>query len=168
MPAIVVMGVSGCGKTTLARGLAERLGWTLLEGDAFNPPANIAKMSAGIPLDDADRAPWLAAIAAAIDAQRGAGAVVACSALKRAYRQVLIGTRNDVTLLYLQGTRAAIAARLASRTGHYMPPGLLDSQLATLEEPGPDEHPIVLPIDPPPGAILQAALAALRQQGIIP
>ncbi len=168
MTAIVVMGVSGCGKTTLARMLAERLGWVLLEGDSYHPPANIAKMSAGIPLDDADRAPWLAAIAAAIDARRGAGAVVACSALKRAYRQVLIGARADVTLLYLQGTRATIAARLAARTGHYMPPGLLDSQLGTLEEPGPDEHPIVLSIDPPPPAILDAALTALRQRRIIP
>ncbi len=168
MPAIVVMGVSGCGKTTLAAGLAEALGWTLLEGDAFHPQANIAKMRAAIPLDDADRAPWLAAIAAAMDARiaAGEGAVVACSALKRAYRSVLIGPRRDVTLIFLRGARAVIAARLAARRGHYMPPLLLDSQLATLEEPGADEHPITLAVDPPPAAILTAARAALAERGI--
>ncbi|MGC8476116.1 MAG: gluconokinase [Acetobacteraceae bacterium] len=166
MPAIVVMGVSGCGKTTLAAGLAAALGWTLLEGDSFHPPANIAKMRAAIPLDDADRAPWLAAIAAAMDARLGAGAVVACSALKRAYRAVLIGSRPGVALIFLKGSRATIAARLAARRGHYMPPALLDSQLAALEEPGADEHPITLAVDPAPAAILAAALAALAERGI--
>jgi gluconokinase len=168
MPAIVVMGVSGCGKTTLAAGLAAALGWTLLEGDSFHPPANIAKMRAAIPLDDADRAPWLAAIAAAMDARLGAGAgvVVACSALKRAYRAVLIGPRPEVVLIFLKGARATIAARLAARRGHYMPPGLLDSQLATLEEPAADEHPITLAVDPAPAAILAAALSALAERGI--
>ena len=168
MPAVVVMGVSGCGKTTLAAGLAETLGWTLLEGDSFHPPANIAKMRAAIPLDDADRAPWLRAIAAAMDASiaAGEGAVVACSALKRAYRSVLIGPRGDVTLIFLRGARAVIAARLAMRRGHYMPPGLLDSQLATLEEPGAEEHPITLAVDPPPAVILTAARAALAERGI--
>ena len=170
MTILLVMGVSGCGKTTIARGLADRLGWDLIEGDAFHPPANIAKMHASIPLDDADRAPWLANIAAEIDRARAAGrsAVLACSALKRAYRAVLIGARAEMALIYLQGTQALIAARLAARTGHFMPPGLLASQFAALEEPGADENPIVLSIAPPPRAIIDAAAAALRDRNIVP
>jgi len=170
MTILLVMGVSGCGKTTIARGLADRLGWDLIEGDAFHPPANIAKMHASIPLDDADRAPWLANIAAEIDRARAAGrsAVLACSALKRAYRAVLIGARAEMVLIYLQGTQALIAARLAARTGHFMPPGLLASQFAALEEPGADENPIVLSIAPPPRAIIDAAAAALQDRNIVP
>ncbi|HVC61204.1 MAG TPA: gluconokinase [Acetobacteraceae bacterium] len=170
MTILLVMGVSGCGKTTIARGLADRLGWDLIEGDAFHPPANIAKMHASIPLDDADRAPWLANIAAEIDRARAAGrsAVLACSALKRAYRAVLIGARAEMVLIYLQGTQALIAARLAARTGHFMPPGLLASQFAALEEPGADENPIVLSIAKPPEAIIDAAAAALRDRNIVP
>jgi len=170
MTILLVMGVSGCGKTTIARGLADRLGWDLIEGDAFHPPANIAKMHASIPLDDADRAPWLAAIAAEIDRARAAGrsAVLACSALKRAYRAVLIGAHAEMALIYLQGTQALIAARLAARTGHFMPPGLLASQFAALEEPGADENPIVLSIAKPPEAIIDAAAAALRDRNIVP
>ncbi len=163
-----MMGVSGSGKTTIARGVAEPLGWELLEGDTFHPPENIAKMKAGTPLTDADRWPWLAAIAAAIDAARAAGrsAVVACSALKRSYRAILIGDRPDVVLVYLQGTQALIAGRLAARKGHFMPPGLLDSQFAALEEPGPDERPIIVSIAPGPEAIIAATRAALRSRSL--
>ena len=151
---VLIMGVSGCGKSTIASGLAAAMGWTLLEGDQFHPRANVEKMAAGTPLTDEDRWPWLRAIAAAMDAHPG-GAVVACSALRRAYRDILIGERRDVRLVYLQGSRAAIGARLAARRGHFMPPALLDSQFLTLEEPGPDEHPLVLDIDLAPGVIIQ-------------
>jgi len=161
MTIAIVMGVSGSGKTTIAAGLAARLGWQMLEGDKLHPPANIAKMKAGQPLDDADRAPWLAAIAAEIDRWQAEGisALIACSALKRAYRAVLIGARADMVLIYLRGSERLIAARLAARKGHFMPPGLLASQFAALEEPGPDEHPLIQPIEAPPETLV-AALAA--------
>ena len=163
MTVLVVMGVSGSGKTTVARRLAGLLDWPLLEGDTFHPPDNVAKMAAGTPLTDADRGPWLAAIAAAIDGYRARGepAVVACSALKRAYRDVLIGTRPDVRLVYLKGDHALIAERLGARPGHLMPLALLDSQFATLEEPGPDEHPIVADIGPEAEAIARAIAITL-------
>ena len=117
MTIAVLMGVSGSGKTTVARGVAQREGWRLVEGDAFHPPANVAKMHAGTPLTDDDRWPWLRAIAREIDAmrERGESAVVACSALKRAYRDILIGARPDVVLVYLQGSQALIAERIAAR-----------------------------------------------------
>ena len=163
----VVMGVSGSGKTTIARGVAERKGWMLLEGDAFHPSANVAKMHAGVPLTDDDRWPWLQAIAHEIDALRdqGKGAVVACSALKRAYRDVLIGARPDVVLVYLQGSQTLIAERLAVRKNHFMPPALLSSQFATLEEPGEDEHPIVVSIAQPPDAIVDEVIRKLEERG---
>jgi gluconokinase len=163
MAILVVMGVAGSGKTTIAAVLAERLGWRLLEGDAFHPPDNVAKMAAGTPLTDDDRWPWLRAIAAEIDAIRAAGgaAVVACSALKRAYRDVLIGDRPDVRLVYLRGGRSLIGDRLAARKGHFMPPALLDSQFATLEEPGPAEAPIVVSVDAGPEAIVGTVINAL-------
>ncbi len=164
-----MMGVSGSGKTTIARGVAAHLGWEVIEGDSLHPPENIAKMKAGTPLTDADRRPWLQAIAREIDAVRAAGrsAVVACSALKRSYRTILIGDRPDVVLVYLQGSHELIAARIAARKGHFMPPSLLESQFADLEEPGPDERPIVLSVAPGPEAIVAAALEALRGRGII-
>ena len=167
MTVAVLMGVSGSGKTTIAKGLADRLGWQMLEGDKLHPPANIAKMSAGTPLTDEDRWPWLHAIAAAIDDWRAGGVsgVVACSALKRAYRDILIGPRTDVVLVYLQGSHALIAGRMAARHGHFMPTGLLDSQFATLEEPGPDEHPIAVSIAPEPKDIADAVMRALKQRG---
>ena len=166
---VVMMGVSGSGKTTIAGGVAAQLGWDVIEGDTFHPPANIAKMSRGIPLDDADRLPWLQAIAAAIDAHLAAGksAVVACSALKRAYRDILIGTRTHVPLVYLQGSRELIGERMAARKGHFMPPALLDSQFATLEEPGADEHPIVVSVSPPPAVTVEAVITKLRQRGFV-
>jgi gluconokinase len=164
MTVVVMMGVSGSGKTTVAEGVARHEGWTLLEGDKFHPPANVEKMSHGHPLTDEDRWPWLRAIAAEIDAMRARGesAVVACSALKRTYRDILISNRPDVVLVYLRGDKALIAARMAARKGHFMPPALLDSQFATLEEPGPDEHPIIASIAPPPPAIVDDVLRQLK------
>jgi carbohydrate kinase (thermoresistant glucokinase family) len=167
MTVVVMMGVSGSGKTTIATKCAERLGWQVLEGDKLHPPANIAKMKAGTPLNDDDRWPWLRAIAAAIDGWRakGVSGVVACSALKHAYRDILIGSRPDVILVYLQGSHDLIAARMAARRGHFMPPGLLDSQFATLEEPGEAERPIVVSVAPAPDAIVDDVIEKLRQRG---
>lgn len=147
--ALVVMGVSGSGKSTIAEHLATRLGWRYVDGDLFHPPANVAKMSAGHPLTDEDRWPWLRAIAAEIDRLAAAGepAVVACSALKRAYRDILVHDRDDVRIVFLDGTQDLIAKRLAERKGHFMPPGLLDSQFKTLEPPQPSERPITVSID---------------------
>lgn len=155
MTILIVMGVSGSGKTTVAVPLAESLGWRFQEGDALHPPANVAKMAAGHPLDDQDRAPWLDAVAAHIDAWRhdGRSGVITCSALKRRYRDVLIGDRPDVRIAYLKGSRELIANRLAARQGHFMPAALLDSQLAALEEPTEDEHPITVEIGPRPEVI---------------
>ncbi len=160
---LVVMGVSGSGKTTVARGLAERLGWRFQEGDALHPPSNVAKMSAGTPLTDDDRWPWLAAIAAVIDGWRaqGVSGIATCSALKRAYRAVLVGDRADVRLVYLAGDKALISRRMAARKGHFMPAALLDSQFAALEPPGADERPIVVDIGPEPQAIVDALVARL-------
>jgi gluconokinase len=145
---VVVMGVSGCGKSTIASMLAHRLNWIFEEGDWFHPPSNVEKMHGGVPLTDEDRWPWLHGIAAWIDATRRVGnhGTVACSALKRAYRDILVGNRPDVRIVYLKGERDLIARRLAARDGHFMPPSLLDSQFATLEEPQADEHPIVVSI----------------------
>ncbi len=166
MTLTVVMGVSGCGKTTIAAGIAQATGWALLEGDSFHPPENIAKMHAGIALTDDDRWPWLRAIAANAAELRaqGTSCVVACSALKRSYRDVLLGDRVDTNLVYLRGSQALIAGRLAQRRNHFMPPGLLDSQFATLEEPGPDEYPIIADIDPAPEVVIEHVTAALRDR----
>jgi gluconokinase len=166
MTIAVVMGVSGSGKTTIAAGIAHEEGWILLEGDAFHPPANIAKMQAGIPLTDEDRWPWLHAIAAKQDELLAAGqsAVVACSALKRTYRDILIGDRPDTVLVYLRGSKQLIDARMQARKGHFMPPALLDSQFATLEAPNPDENPIIVDIDGPPEETIAAAVAKLKER----
>jgi gluconokinase len=166
MTVAVVMGVSGSGKTTVADGVARRNGWQLVEGDKLHPPANVAKMQSGTPLTDADRWPWLEAIAREIDAirARGESAVVASSALKRAYRDILIGQRPDVVLVYLNGSKDLIAERMAARKNHFMPPTLLDSQFAALEEPGDDEHPIVVSIEPPPDAIVDAVVRKLKER----
>ena len=149
--ALVVMGVSGSGKSTVAEHLAARIGWRYVDGDLFHPPANVAKMSAGHPLTDEDRWPWLQAIADEIDrlCAGNSHAVVACSALKRAYRDILVHGREDVRIVYLEGTQDLIAKRLAARKGHFMPPGLLDSQFRTLEPPHPRERPITVSIDGP-------------------
>src|SRR6516225_247216 len=174
-PSVVgVMGVSGCGKTTIAGMLAHRLNWIFEEGDWLHPPSNVEKMHAGVPLTDEDRWSWLHGIAAWIDATRRVGnhGTVACSALKRAYRDILVGERPDVRIVYLKGERDLIARRMAARDGHFMPPALLDSQFATLEEPRPDEHPIVVSIVPHPRQIVEEIVkrlgkgAALSPPGI--
>jgi carbohydrate kinase (thermoresistant glucokinase family) len=158
------MGVSGSGKSTIAALLAMRLGWTYEDGDWLHPPSNVEKMHRGVPLTDADRWPWLEAIAASIDNFRreGQGAVIACSALKRAYRDILIGERRDVRLVYLEGDQKLVAGRLATRDGHFMPPALLGSQFAALEAPRADEHPIVVPIAQHPREVVESILAKLR------
>ena len=162
---IVVAGVSGSGKSTVGEALAQRLGWPYSEADAFHPPENIEKMSAGIPLTDADRAPWLAKIAASIEATCASGghAIVSCSALKRAYRDTLVGQRRDrVRIVLLDGSEDEIAARMAKRQGHFMPSGLLHSQFQTLEQPTPDEHVLVVPISGTPDETVSAILDRLQ------
>ncbi len=168
-PILVVMGVSGAGKTTVAQELAVRLGWPLEEGDSLHPEANVAKMHAGIPLTDADREPWLAAVAAWIDGRRAAKlpGIITCSALKRAYRKVVIGDRPEVRLVYLRGSPALIAARLARRHGHFMPPSLLQSQLDALEEPGPEEDPLIVDIEPLPAQIAEAVIRMLGSSDVL-
>jgi gluconokinase len=162
--ALVVMGVSGSGKSTVADRLAVRLGWRYEDGDSFHPPSNVAKMSAGQPLTDEDRWPWLQAIADEIDRLSAAGerAVIACSALKRAYRAVLVHGRDDVRIVFLDGTQDLIAARLAARKGHFMPPGLLASQFKTLERPVADERPIIASIDAPVERIVDDIVTQLK------
>ncbi|MGV9837640.1 gluconokinase [Nocardia niigatensis] len=166
---VVLMGVSGSGKSTVAGMLVSSLGWDLLEGDDLHPPANIAKMAAGHALTDADRESWLAAIAAWMSEEYTAGrsAIVTCSALKRSYRDVLrrslAGRPGAVlTFLHLTGSREELQRRLTARMDHFMPPDLLDSQLGTLEPPGPDEHIVSIEIGPPPHEVAAAALAAIR------
>jgi gluconokinase len=167
--AIVVMGVSGCGKSTLGALLAERLGWDFEDGDGFHPPQNVEKMRAGTPLNDDDRWPWLDAIARRIAAARAGGTVVviACSALKRAYRDRLRAGQGDVRFLHLTGEPALIMARQAARTGHYMPASLIASQFATLEPPDTEADVIDLDVDAEPPIIAQKAIAALRRRGDI-
>jgi carbohydrate kinase (thermoresistant glucokinase family) len=159
--AIVIMGVSGCGKTTLGRELAAALGVPFVEGDTLHPEANVAKMRAGIPLDDSDREPFLKRVADALVAAGPRGAVVSCSALKRSYRDLIRARAGDVTFVWLRLERAALAARLKQRRDHYMPASLLDSQLAALEPPAEDEHAIVLDGAEPTVAQAARALAAL-------
>ena len=161
---LVIMGVSGSGKTTIGALLAALLGWELVDGDSLHPAANVEKMRSGIPLNDGDRWAWLRAIAVWIDETRRAGGhgIVACSALKRSYRDVLLGTRPDVRLVYLKGDLSLIGQRTAQRPGHYMPVALLPSQFDTLEEPGADENPIVVSIDADPQAIAARILAELH------
>jgi gluconokinase len=162
--ALVVMGVSGSGKSTIADHLAGRLGWRYEDGDRFHPARNVAKMSAGQPLTDEERWPWLQAIADEIDRLSAAGerAVVACSALKRAYRDILVHGRDDVRIVFLDGTQDLIAARLAARKGHFMPPGLLASQFKTLERPGANERPITVSIDAPVEVIVDDIVSQLN------
>ena len=162
-PALVAMGVSGSGKTTLANALAARLGFEMIEGDSLHPPENVKKMRAGVPLDDADRAPWLDLIGELLRARGAEGrpVIVTCSALKRAYRDRLRAARPDLVLVYLDGSRALIAARVGARRHEYMPASLLDSQFATLEPPVSDEAAVFIDAALDPQAQVQAALEQL-------
>ncbi len=155
--ALIVMGVSGSGKSTIAAAVAKRLSWTFEDGDRFHPASNVAKMSAGQPLTDEDRWPWLKAIADEIGrvCRAGGHLVIACSALKRSYRQVLVGDRPDVRIVFLDGSRSLIAERMAHRKGHFMPLDLLDSQFRTLEPPQANENPITVSIDAPVETIVE-------------
>ncbi|WP_300574994.1 gluconokinase [Phenylobacterium sp.] len=159
-PIILVMGVSGAGKTTIASRLAERLGWAFLDADDLHPPANHAKMARGEPLDDADRRPWLAAVSDWMQTQqkRGAPAVVACSALKRAYRDRLRRGVADLAIVFIQAAPQLLAERLARRSGHFMPPSLLTSQIETLEPPTADETVIVVQAAQTPEQIVERVL----------
>ncbi len=155
------MGVSGSGKTTIGAMLAGRLGWPYAEADSFHPLANIEKMAAGHPLDDADRLPWLQAIGAWMDKQiaEGGHGVVTCSALKRSYRDML--RRPQVRIVYLQGSKELIAARLTARHGHFFQAAMLDSQFADLQEPTPDEDVIIVSIQGSPTEIVDEIVAKL-------
>ena len=163
---ILLMGVAGSGKSTIGEMLAAELNWPFRDADSFHPEANIAKMSRGQALTDADRGPWLDAIATWIDDCREANrdAIVSCSALKRAYRHRLLSGRDFVKLVFLKGDRALIAARMAARTDHFMPTALLDSQFETLEEPDGAEQPIVVPIDAAPVDVCENILARIGRR----
>jgi gluconokinase len=158
----IVMGVSGCGKTTVAALLSAALGCQFQEGDDLHPAANVAKMHGGTPLTDADRLPWLRKIAEEMDGwrARGESGVLTCSALKRSYRDIIIGDRSGITLVYLKGSHDLIRRRMAARHEHFMPVALLDSQFAALEEPGPDEHPVIVDVGGRPADI---AIEIVRQ-----
>jgi len=165
LAAAVIMGVSGAGKSTVGKIIAAKLNCPFRDADSFHPKANIEKMSRGEPLTDDDRWPWLEAIAAWIAEHRAAGTtcVVTCSALKRVYRDIVTNKQSaDVRLVYLKGDFDLIAARLAARKGHFMPPTLLKSQFDALQEPAADEHAITVSIDATPEEIADRVLAALR------
>lgn len=161
------MGVSGCGKTTVAAILAGRLGWRFEEGDTLQPQSNIDKMAAGHPLTDDDRAPWLEKVAEWVDERLDAreNGLITCSALKRSYRDVINRRGSGVVFVFLAGSRETIAARLAVRHGHYMPSSLLDSQFADLEEPASDEPEIRVEVGPAPAVIAQSILDKLGLSG---
>jgi len=163
-PCIVVIGVTGTGKTTTARLLAARLGLPFADADDFHSPANIAKMTAGVPLNDADRAPWLTSVGRWLNDRdsRGEGGVLACSALKRHYRDVLRSAVPEAVFLLLIADREVLAERLSHRHGHYMPASLIDSQLAALEPLDPAERGLTLHADRPPDALADQAAAYLR------
>jgi gluconokinase len=164
---IVVAGVAGCGKTTVGRLLSGRLGWPFADGDSFHPARNVAKMRSGIPLTDEDRWPWLQAIAAWMDGRASGGdsAVVACSALKRSYRALLRSGRPEVHIVLLQIPPAVLAERLKARHGHFFPRALLESQVADLEPPAPDEPILEVPADRPPATVVDDIVARLRIAG---
>ena len=156
------MGVAGCGKSSVGVALAPLLGAEYLDGDDLHPPENIARMSRGEPLTDADRAPWLALIGAALRPDQAR--IIGCSALKRIYRrQITAAARAPVTFIHLAGSRTVIEARMRARTGHFMPASLLDSQFAALEPPGPDEQAISVDIDQPFDAVVAAILTQLAK-----
>lgn len=162
-PVVVVMGVAGTGKTTIGPLVAGRLGVPYAEGDDFHPPANIAKMSAGVPLDDDDRWPWLDAVGRWAHGRAGLGGVVSSSALKRAYRDRLRAAAPGVIFLHLTGDRRLIEERMAARKGHFMPTALLDSQFAALQPLGDDEAGVAVDVSGTPEDIAERAVAALRR-----
>ncbi|WP_254455374.1 gluconokinase [Paenarthrobacter ureafaciens] len=162
---LVVMGVAGCGKSTVGAALAERLGAEFLDGDSLHPQANIDKMAAGTPLNDADRAPWLAEIGRRFSTS-DAALVIACSALKRAYRDIIREGDPGVTFVHLHGTRELLGERMNNRPGHFMPPSLLDSQLATLEPLESDETGIVVSIAAPVQQVLADSLCGITDIGL--
>ena len=165
---VIISGVAGSGKTTVGAMLAGRLSWPFADADDFHPAANVAKMRAGIPLTDEDRQPWLQAIGAWMDEHiaRGESGVVGCSALKRSYRDEMLGGRPEARLVFLATDREVLTRRLAARVGHFFPETLLASQLAVLEPPGPDEHVIrVVPADTP-AATVDAIIALLFPGGL--
>ena len=166
MMIIVLMGVSGCGKTTVGTKLASHLGWEYQEGDALHPQENILKMSDGMPLNDEDRKPWIARVTDWINSHCLADrdGVISCSALKKSYRQTITSKQNDVYLVYLRGTRELLSRRLTQRRDHFMPPDLLDSQLDLLEEPSADERAIVVTIDRTPNDIVKSICDLLGLQ----
>ncbi|MGH6726504.1 MAG: gluconokinase [Pseudolabrys sp.] len=162
----VVMGVSGSGKTTVAVLLAAALGCQFQEGDDLHPPENVEKMRNGTPLTDADRLPWLRKIAEEIDGwrSRGESGVITCSALKRSYRDIIVGDRADVTLVYLKGSYDLIHRRMAARHEHFMPVALLDSQFAALQEPTPDENPLTVDVAGRPSEIVAEIVRQLEER----
>jgi gluconokinase len=162
--ALIVMGVSGSGKTTVAELLAKQLGWPFMEGDRLHPPANVEKMRQGIPLTDADRAPWLDRIGEELKswAADGRSGVMTCSALKRAYRDRIRSARPDVRFVYLKGSQTLIEGRVAARHHEYMPASLLRSQFDTLEEPAPDEPVVTVDVGGSPASEVAAIIAALK------
>lgn len=162
MAKFVVMGVSGCGKSMIGAGVARAIGADFIDGDDLHPASNVAKMSAGIPLDDADRAPWLKTVGNTLRDAPGPR-VIACSALKRRYRDAIRDAAGGpVVFLHLKGSRAVIGARMQARAGHFMPPALLDSQFAALEPPAPDEDIIEVDIDQTPDAIMAELVAGVN------
>ena len=162
-PVVVVTGVAGSGKTTVGAMLAGRLGWTYAEADDFHPQSNVEKMSAGYPLNDVDRMPWLEAIGRWIDARRAAHepGVVSCSGLKRMYRDILREGRPEVEMVFLAGSREIIARRLIARHGHFMKADMLDSQFHDLEPPQPDEHVLTVPVEGSPLEVVDAVVRGL-------
>jgi len=160
---VIVMGVSGCGKSTVGEGVADALGWPFAEADDFHPPENVAAMRSGRPLTDDDRWPWLAELASwlADREAEGRSSVMSCSALRRAHRDVLRTGAPEVLFVHLDGPAEVIAGRVAARTGHFMPPSLLDSQVATLEPLAADEEGVVLDLRAEPGELAQQAVAWL-------
>jgi gluconokinase len=163
---VVVMGVSGCGKTTVSALLSAALGCQFQEGDDLHSAENVKKMHGGTPLTDDDRMPWLRKIAEKIDSWRGRGesGVLTCSALKRSYRDIIIGGRPDVTLVYLRGSYDLIRRRMAARHEHFMPVALLDSQFAALQEPTPDEHPIIVDVGSRPAEVATEIVRQLEER----
>jgi carbohydrate kinase (thermoresistant glucokinase family) len=160
-PLVVVMGVSGAGKSTIGVLVAHALNVRFVDGDSLHPIANVAKMAAGTPLDDDDRWPWLAVVGRTLADAAGEGLVVACSALKRAYRDAIRAEVPEVIFLHLDGSHAVLSRRMEGRTDHFMPTSLLESQLSTLERLQPDEHGVVVDIDAPVSHVVAAAADAV-------